>query len=138
MRPPEPTQPSQPPPDFLETDSFFPPQSFTAVGFFWPPPPMGPIQALGALLVQGSSLPPWSQVDTHSSAAFSKPKYFAPSPGSGWRGPALPPRHLPAVWEGMGTSGWGDPSSHRSHCPPSILPFHCRTPEMHQRGFGRG
>lgn len=31
---------------------------------------MGPIQTLGALMVQGSSLPPWSQVDTHRSDGF--------------------------------------------------------------------
>lgn len=124
---------------FWELPGLFPSKLYTVVKFRPPTSSRGCYPGTGrcdrAGLLHPSLEPgghPQTQLD------FSKSKYFAPSPGSKWRGletPILPPSFCLERDE--------DTRLGLSHWPPllqfpSILPFPCRTPKTHLRLFWCG
>lgn len=65
---------------------------------------MGPLQALGALMLQGSSLPPWSQVDTHPQTGRISPNLNILRPLLGPDGVARPSHSVTFLQSGK---RWG-------------------------------
>ena len=93
------------------------------LNFGQPPRPRGTIQSRGGVMEQGSSIPPWSWVGTHRPSWISPNlNILRPLLGPGGVARCLPPRHLPFVWEEMGTPGWDCPTRHRSRSPPAFSP----------------